>query len=146
MDLTLSFETAAVLSLFAFVLTISYILGSWMPGSKNIKSLKKLPEAEGALPIIGHFHHFCGKKLPHVVLGSMAETYGPIFAIKLGAQKAMVVNDWKAAKECYSSNDKVFLNRPRSIGVEVMAYNYAMSGLGPYRLIGKKCARLHESF
>lgn len=132
MDLTLLSETAVVFSVFASLLTICYIL-SWSPhANKNIKSLEKLPEAEGAWPIIGHFHLFCGKKLPHVVLGSMAEKYGPIFAIKLGMQKAMVVSDWKVAKECYSSNDKVFLNRPKSIGVEVMAYNYAMSGLGPY--------------
>ncbi|XP_074334464.1 cytochrome P450 CYP82D47-like [Apium graveolens] len=130
MDLTLS---AVVFSLFASLLTLCYILRSWTPyANKNIESPQKLPEAEGAWPIIGHFHLFCGKKLPHVLLGSMAEKYGPIFAIKLGTQKALVVSDWKVAKDCYSSNDKVFLNRPKSIGVEVMAYNYAMSGLGPY--------------
>lgn len=124
-------ELALVVSVFASLIFIYYLL--WiLCTNKNIKDPPKaLPEAKGAWPIFGHFHLFGGSKLPHVVLGDMADEYGSIFTVKLGTQKAVVVSDWKIAKECYSANDKNFLNRPKSIGVEVMGYNYALFGLGP---------------
>ncbi|KAA8528589.1 hypothetical protein F0562_035944 [Nyssa sinensis] len=62
----------------------------------------------------------------------MADKCGPIFSIKLGVHQALVVSDWEIAKECFTTNDKVFANRPKSIAVELLSYNYAMFGLGPY--------------
>ncbi|KAK3038180.1 hypothetical protein RJ639_029634, partial [Escallonia herrerae] len=90
------------------------------------------PEATGAWPIIGHLHLLAGSQLPHEVLGSMSDKFGPIFTIKFGVHRALVVSDWKMAKECFTTNDMVFATRPKSMASELMGYNYAMLGLAPY--------------
>uniref|UniRef100_A0A5B7BTW9 Cytochrome P450 CYP82D47-like n=1 Tax=Davidia involucrata TaxID=16924 RepID=A0A5B7BTW9_DAVIN len=81
---------------------------------------------------MGHLHLLGGSQLPHKTLGSMADKYGPIFTVKLGIHQALVVSDWEIAKECFTTNDKVLANRPKSVAVEHLGYNYAMFGLGPY--------------
>ncbi|MCD7449149.1 hypothetical protein HAX54_049512 [Datura stramonium] len=62
----------------------------------------------------------------------MAEKYGPIFRLKLGINQVVIVSDPKIAKECFTTNDRAFANRPKSIASEILGYNYAMFGLGPY--------------
>ncbi|XP_006366469.1 cytochrome P450 CYP82D47-like [Solanum tuberosum] len=62
----------------------------------------------------------------------MAEKYGPIFRLKLGVNEVVIVSDHKIVKECFTTNDRAFATRPKSIGSEILGYNYAMFGLGPY--------------
>ncbi|KAK3016555.1 hypothetical protein RJ639_005816 [Escallonia herrerae] len=96
-------------------------------------SAKRMPpEAAGAWPVIGHLHLLGGFQLTQQTLGSLADIYGPIFTIKLGVHRALVVSDWKMAKECLTTNDVVFASRPKSVASELMGYNYAMLGLSPY--------------
>lgn len=90
------------------------------------------PQPRGAWPVIGHLHLLGRSELPHKVFGKMADTCGPIFTIKLGVHKALVVSDAEIAKECFTTNDKAFASRPKSLAVEHLSYNYAMFGLGPY--------------
>uniref|UniRef100_A0A803NB94 Cytochrome P450 n=1 Tax=Chenopodium quinoa TaxID=63459 RepID=A0A803NB94_CHEQI len=91
----------------------------------------KLPQPSSSWPLIGHLHLMKG--LPHIVLGKLADIYGPIFMIKLGVQRALVVSTAEMAKECLGgTNDKVFLNRPQTIFVEHLAYNGAMLGFSQY--------------
>ncbi|KAF9591650.1 hypothetical protein IFM89_005231 [Coptis chinensis] len=73
-----------------------------------------------------------GPQLLHITLGSLADKYGPIFGIRLGFRKALVVSNWEVARECFTTHDRVLATRPTSIAVEIMGYNYAMFGLGPY--------------
>lgn len=90
------------------------------------------PEAGGAWPIIGHLHLLAGPQPPHITLGHMADKHGPIFTIKMGIHRALVVSSWEMAKECLTTNDKIFANRPKAAGSEHMTYNYAMFGFSPY--------------
>ncbi|XP_021728497.1 cytochrome P450 82C4-like isoform X1 [Chenopodium quinoa] len=91
----------------------------------------KLPQPSSSWPLIGHLHLLGG--LPHIALGKLVDKYGPIFMIKLGVQRALVVSTAEMAKECLGgTNDKVFLNRPQSIFVEHLAYNGAMLGFSQY--------------
>ncbi|KAK0576762.1 hypothetical protein LWI29_022958 [Acer saccharum] len=62
----------------------------------------------------------------------MADKYGPIFTVKMGVHQALVVSDWEIAKECLTTNDKVFANRPKTIAIELLGYNYSMVGFSPY--------------
>ncbi|KAF2305851.1 hypothetical protein GH714_008449 [Hevea brasiliensis] len=62
----------------------------------------------------------------------MADELGPIFSIRLGIHRAVVVSNWKVAKECFTTNDKVFLTRPKSLAVKIMGYDHAMLGFAPY--------------
>ncbi|XP_049363205.1 demethylepipodophyllotoxin synthase-like [Solanum verrucosum] len=71
-------------------------------------------------------------QMPHKIFGQMAEKYGPIFRLKLGVNEVVIVSDHKIAKECFTTNDRAFANRPKSIGSEILGYNYPIFGLGPY--------------
>lgn len=92
------------------------------------------PEAGGAWPIIGHLHLLgtTSDRLPHVTLGDMADEYGPIFTIRVGLKRAVVVSDWEVAKECFTTHDLVVLSRPKFLAAHLLGYNYAMFGFSPY--------------
>ncbi|KAL5777902.1 hypothetical protein ACOSP7_010828 [Xanthoceras sorbifolium] len=89
-------------------------------------------KTRGAWPFLGHLPLLGGQQPPHVTLGDMADKYGPIFSIKMGVYRTIVVSNWEMAKECLTTNDKVFANRPKMLIAEVMGYNYAMVGFSPY--------------
>nr|KYP66679.1 Cytochrome P450 82A3 [Cajanus cajan] len=90
------------------------------------------PQAAGAWPIIGHLHLFGDHQLTHKTLGMMAEKHGPIFTIKLGSYKVLVLSSWEMAKECFTVHDKAFSTRPCVAASKLMGYNYAMFGFTPY--------------
>ncbi|KAK3425443.1 hypothetical protein EUGRSUZ_F02405 [Eucalyptus grandis] len=90
------------------------------------------PSATGAWPITGHLHLLGGPDPAYITLGQMADKYGPIFSIKLGSQRAIVVSGSELAKECFTTNDKAFCNRPKYLAAKLLGYNYAMFGFSPY--------------
>ncbi|KAJ4845114.1 hypothetical protein Tsubulata_030347 [Turnera subulata] len=91
------------------------------------------PEPAGSWPVIGHLHVLGGgNRLVHRTLGDMADKYGPVLSLRLGVHRALVVSDWEAVKECFSTHDSVFLTRPKSLAAKIMGYNYATFGLAPY--------------
>ncbi|KAI3688918.1 hypothetical protein L2E82_46852 [Cichorium intybus] len=131
MDLLLLFIT--------LVTTISCFLvfgrPTWIKSgaSKSSKGRgKTVPEASGSWPIIGHMHLLAGSQVPYKLLGSMADKLGPMFTIKLGVHRVLVVNNAEIAKECLTTNDKVFASRPKAMATELMGYNYANFSVAPY--------------
>ncbi|PON88615.1 Cytochrome P450, E-class, group I [Trema orientale] len=93
------------------------------------------PEAGRAWPIIGHLPFLGDTKPISVILSHMADKYGPIFTIRTGVRKTIIVSSWEIAKECFTTNDIVFANRSKCMAAELMGYNYAMFGwssYGPY--------------
>ncbi|XP_010070484.2 cytochrome P450 CYP82D47 [Eucalyptus grandis] len=100
--------------------------------SHKSKDHRDVPEAKGGWPIFGHLPLFGSKDLMHKKLGSMAEKYGPIFAIRLGSHRAIVVSSWEVAKECLTVHEKAFADRAVITATRLMGYNGAMFGLGPY--------------
>ncbi|KAI7757062.1 hypothetical protein M8C21_021044 [Ambrosia artemisiifolia] len=130
MEFPLSFSTT-ITSIFVG-LVIAFLLQTLRTKRLNIVKNQAAPQAKGSWPIIGHLHLLSGSRPPHQVLGDMADIYGPIFTIKLGVHQVVVASSGEVAKECYTTNDKVFASRPKSKASEIMAYNYAMFGLAPY--------------
>ncbi|PWA86668.1 cytochrome P450 [Artemisia annua] len=61
----------------------------------------------------------------------MADNFGPIFTIKLGLHRVLVVSNSQMAKECLTTNDRVFASKQKSMAGELMGYNYAMFELAP---------------
>ncbi|XP_022768843.1 cytochrome P450 CYP82D47-like [Durio zibethinus] len=116
---------ATIFALFFFLFTSAFSKKSF---SKKIKA----PEVSGARPFLGHLHLLGGRKPAYITLGDLADTYGPIFTIRLGIKPALVISSWEIAKECFTTNDKAFVNRPRSLAAELLGYNYAMFGFSPY--------------
>lgn len=92
------------------------------------------PEPSGAWPIIGHLH-LLGEQIPvSRILGALADKYGPVFTIRLGVHRALVVSNWEAVKDCFTTNDKVLAKRPSSTAGKYLGYNDAGFGFahGPY--------------
>ncbi|TXG52308.1 hypothetical protein EZV62_021477 [Acer yangbiense] len=133
MDILLNpFPTTFVTGLLAFLFFL-YSL-SWISRHVHQTSNKKraVPEADGARPLFGHLHLLGGPKSPHITLSDMADKYGPIFAIKMGRHRTLIVSNWEIAKECFTTNDKAFCNRPKALAPEILGYNYVMFGFSPY--------------
>ncbi|KAK4797281.1 hypothetical protein SAY86_029607 [Trapa natans] len=121
---------ALFITLFTLSIAFHYILSKL--SSPGIHDKKIAPEAGGAWPLLGYLHLLNGPKPAHLVLAEMADKYGPIFTIRLGLRRAIVVSTSEAAKDCLTTNDQAFATRPSTVCSEVMAYNYAMVGFSPY--------------
>ena len=119
-------------SVFIIFMFVFFLL--WISRIFQIAASKKRvpPKAGGARPLIGHLHLLGGSKLPHITSGKMANKYGPIFTIWLGVHRTLVVSSWEIAKECFTTNDEAFANRPKGVAPEGLGYNYAMIGFSPY--------------
>lgn len=62
----------------------------------------------------------------------MADKYGPVFTIRLGLHRALVVSSWEMAKECLTTNDQAASSRPELLASKHLGYNYAMFAFSPY--------------
>ncbi|XP_019174415.1 PREDICTED: cytochrome P450 CYP82D47-like [Ipomoea nil] len=102
--------------------------------SRNAMSRRRRlpPEAGGAWPIVGHLHIFSGSSLPHIVLGDMADKYGPVFTIRIGVHRGLVVSDWKLAKQLSTAHDAHISSRPQSRAAKHLGYNSYLLALTPY--------------
>ncbi|CAI0561145.1 unnamed protein product [Linum tenue] len=93
------------------------------------------PEPYGGLPIIGHLHQLLSsKKTLARALADMADSHGPIFTIRLGLLRAVVVSDPETVHECFAGGhlDRALASRPKSSNAECLTYNYAGLGAAPY--------------
>lgn len=117
----------------ALIALLLYFIIKRLTTNKNSSSkLQQAPEPAGAWPIIGHLPLLAGPDLPHITLGKLADKYGSAFVIRIGVHKALVINSWEVAKECFTTNDKAFSSRPRQVAMKHMGYDYAMFGFAPY--------------
>ncbi|KAA8547275.1 hypothetical protein F0562_003861 [Nyssa sinensis] len=99
---------------------------------KRPTNICNVPQAGGALPIIGHLHLLGCGQLTHKTLGAMADKYGSAFTIWLGSHQVLVVSSWEMAKECFTVHDRVFSTRPSIAASKLLSYNFAMFGFAPY--------------
>ncbi|KAK7273263.1 hypothetical protein RIF29_14312 [Crotalaria pallida] len=99
--------------------------------SKPVKG-REPPMVSGAWPLLGHLPLLSGSQALHYNLGGIADRYGPVFTIMLGAARVLVINNWEMAKECFTTNDLTLSYRPILLMNEHMTYNHAMFGLAPY--------------
>ncbi|XP_022762796.1 cytochrome P450 82C4-like [Durio zibethinus] len=119
---------------FALVVAlIIFIIGAVARVQGNNKQHKRPPpEPAGARLLLGHLHLFGKNQLIHRKLGSLADEYGPAFLIRLGIHPTLVVSSWDVIKECFTTNDKIFPTRPRTLAAKLMGYDHALMGSAPY--------------
>ncbi|GMJ02644.1 cytochrome P450, family 82, subfamily C, polypeptide 4 [Hibiscus trionum] len=130
MDLFHSFLPFSPIFAFSiFVFSLVWIFKTTLK-VKNRK--REAPEAGNSWPVIGHLHLLRGPKPPHKVLSEMADKHGPIFSIKMGVHRVLIVSDHETAKECLTINDKAFASRPSTLALDLLSYNHAMFGFAPY--------------
>lgn len=100
--------------------------------SNSFKARKQPPEPSGAWPVIGHLLQLNSHDTLARTFGALADKYGPVFSIRLGMTRALVVSNWEAVKECFTTNDKVLASRPDSNAGVYLGYNNAAFGFAPY--------------
>ncbi|KAI7747508.1 hypothetical protein M8C21_016710 [Ambrosia artemisiifolia] len=62
----------------------------------------------------------------------MADQYGPIFTIRLGIRKVLVVSNWEIVKEIFTTHDVIVSNRPNYIATKILGHNGAFFSFSPY--------------
>ncbi|KFK30360.1 hypothetical protein AALP_AA7G251200 [Arabis alpina] len=89
------------------------------------------PSPPGSLPVLGH--HRLLKPPVHRLFLSLAKTHGPIFSLRFGYRRAVVISSSSLATECFTGqNDVVLSNRPCFLTAKYVAYNYTTVGTVPY--------------
>ncbi|CAM0876352.1 unnamed protein product [Alopecurus aequalis] len=106
-------DKAAYIAVFSF--TFLFLLHRILRGGKSNGGNNKgvqLPPSPPAIPFLGHLHLVAEKPL-HATLRRLADRYGPVFSLRLGARNAVVVSTAAGARECFTEHDVTFANRPQ---------------------------------
>ena len=90
---------------FALVVTL-VILTAYL-----FRSKQNLPPSPVGFPVIGHLHLL--KDSVHRCFRDLSRNLGPVFSLRLGSCRAVVVTSASIAEEFLSQgNDIIFANRP----------------------------------
>ncbi|KAK6129773.1 hypothetical protein DH2020_036480 [Rehmannia glutinosa] len=108
---------------------IFLLIKKWNKSRKPHISVK-LPPGPKTLPIIGHLHLM--SKLPYRSFRHLAEQFGPIMLLKFGEVPMIVVSSPEIAKQILKDNDPNYADRPESIAVKIMWYDYIDIVFSPY--------------
>ncbi|GLT73633.1 hypothetical protein SLA2020_454770 [Shorea laevis] len=129
------------IALFLGGLALFYNLWS-QRSSRDGKKVELPPEPSGGLPFIGHLHLFGGGKPLCQTWATMADRYGSIFTIRLGVHSTVIISSHEAAKECFTTNDKILASRPKSNAGIYLGYNYAAFGFASYGAYWREMRKL----
>ncbi|MCD7465893.1 hypothetical protein HAX54_002101 [Datura stramonium] len=91
---------------------------------------KNLPPSPPSLPIIGHLHLL--KSPIHQTFKSLSCKYGPIMYLRFGISQVIIVSSASIAEQCFTKNDIIFANRPKSLASKHLGYNHTTIGFSPY--------------
>ncbi|KAI9128062.1 hypothetical protein K1719_001055 [Acacia pycnantha] len=94
------------------------------------KKFKNIPPGPPSLPILGNLHEL--KKPLHHTFHRISQRYGQIFSLWFGSRLVVVVSSMSSVQECFTKNDTVLANRPRSLIGEYVSYNSTILALAPY--------------
>ncbi|XP_057799374.1 cytochrome P450 71D13-like [Salvia miltiorrhiza] len=93
------------------------VSSNWPPGPKT-------------LPVIGNMHLLSA--LAFRSISELAKQYGPLMRLKLGEVDTIVVSSREVAREMLKQHDPCYADRPESIGIKVLWYNYRDIAFSPY--------------
>ncbi|KAF3440212.1 hypothetical protein FNV43_RR18495 [Rhamnella rubrinervis] len=91
---------------------------------------KNLPPGPPSLPVIGHLHLL--KQPVHRTLHRLSQKYGPIFSLRFGSRRVVIISSPSAVEECFTKNDVVLANRPRLLMGKFVGYNYTTVVVSPH--------------
>ncbi|KFK23633.1 hypothetical protein AALP_AAs74839U000700 [Arabis alpina] len=110
----------------------------------NIRSKTQpfnIPPSPPGLPVVGHLHLL--KPLLHRFFHGISEQYGPIFTLRFGFRRVVVISSYPLVKECFTGqNDVVLSNRPSSLTNKYISYNNTTLGTLPYNDHWKNLRRI----
>jgi len=121
-----------------FFLTFIFLLKYTL---KKLSKNKNLPPSPPSLPLVGHLHLI--KEPLHRSLHKLAQIYGHVFFLRVGARNILVVSSPSAVEECLSKNDITFANRTSyTLAGKYLNYNNTVLGFSPYGELWRKLRRL----
>ncbi|XP_030462825.2 isoflavone 3'-hydroxylase-like [Syzygium oleosum] len=103
-------------------------------------SKRNLLPSPPSLPIIGHL--LLIKEPVHQTLQSLSDRYGPVLFLSFGSRRVVVVSSPSAAEECFTRNDVVLANRPRTLAGKIFTYGNTTIGSAPYGPLWRDLRRL----
>lgn len=112
--------TLLILGALSLLLLLYFRRGCKCHGALN------LPPGPPCLPIIGHLHLLDLKK-PHESLMELSEKYGPIFSIKLGTMKAVVLTGYETVKDALVNHPDEFGGRGHIPIFDVVAKGHGIA-------------------
>jgi cytochrome P450 len=144
-------KTYVAVLTFAFLFVLHYLVarvgggGSGGKGNgKGDKAAQRLPPSPPAVPFLGHLHLV---KTPfHAALARLAARHGPVFSMRMGSRRAVVVSSPDAAKECFTEHDVAFANRPLFPSQKLVSFGgntLSMASYGPYWRNLRRVAAVH---
>lgn len=105
------------------------MVNKWQKSKPNHH--KKLPPGPWKLPLVGHLHHIFGSH-PHQAFANLSKKYGPLMHLKIGEVSTIVVSSPFIAKEVLKIQDPVCADRPETLAVKIMWYNFIDVAFCPY--------------
>ncbi|PIN09972.1 hypothetical protein CDL12_17442 [Handroanthus impetiginosus] len=124
-----------------FLLFYYYLLWSKPKTNKD----KAPPEAGDARPFTGHLHLMRGDsatQLPHIKLAALADKHGPIFTIRFGVRRAVVISSSELAKQLFTTWDFAVSSRPQLRASKHLSHDLAMFGFAPYGAYWRQLRKL----
>ncbi|CAM8998771.1 unnamed protein product [Rhodiola kirilowii] len=102
----------------------------------------RLPPPPGipGLPILGNLLQLKEKK-PHKTFAKWAETYGPVYTVKLGAGSMVVLNSTDVAKEAMITRHSSISTRKLSTAMTILTSNKCMVAMSDYNDFHKMVKR-----
>uniref|UniRef100_A0A0E0D746 Cytochrome P450 n=1 Tax=Oryza meridionalis TaxID=40149 RepID=A0A0E0D746_9ORYZ len=126
-ELSLAMDNAYIIA--ALSVAILFLLHYYLLGRGN-GGAARLPPGPPAVPILGHLHLV--KKPMHATMSRLAARYGPVFSLRLGSRRAVVVSSPECARECFTEHDVTFANRPRFESQLLVSFNGAALATASY--------------
>ncbi|XP_020209026.1 cytochrome P450 83B1 [Cajanus cajan] len=99
--------------------------------NKHRSPKNRRPPGPRGLPIVGNLLQLDNSNLNFELL-QLSQTHGPLFSLKLGFQRAIVISSPKLAKELLKDHDLNVCTRPPSHGPLKLSYNGLELIFSPY--------------
>ncbi|KAL1564193.1 cytochrome P450 81Q32-like [Salvia divinorum] len=113
-----------------FAVTLSLVLSIFLIYKLSPPRHRLPPSPAVAFPIIGHLHLL--KQPLHRNFHRLSQSTGPIFSLKLGIRRAVVVSSPPLVEECFTKKDVVLANRPTILIDKYIGYNHSTMSGAPY--------------
>ena len=127
-------DPAAYIAILSLVLLflLHRLLG--LASRNGMNKSMRLPPSPPAIPFLGHLHLV---KTPfHAALIPLAARHGPVFSLRMGSRRAVVVSSPECARECLTEHDVTFANRPCFPSTRLLSFDGALqlsrASYGPY--------------
>ncbi|KAI7749115.1 hypothetical protein M8C21_033554 [Ambrosia artemisiifolia] len=114
----------------AFYVILSIVTIIWITKVALLKRTNLPPTPFPCIPIIGHL--YLVKSPLYRALGKLSNRHGPILMLQFGTRRALLVSSPEAVKDCLTTNDVTFANRPHLLAGKHLGYDYTTLSWSSY--------------